>query len=168
MVGKDVIVARRSMANATHFITECLSSSQEESDTKIIRHAFNAKESTLTCKYAIHCCSGNRRSSVCCQTISQYSTKIIRYSKVKWTDFCEQHFYVIGSIKRSGIASVSSHSRVWLYRISCWEMKAIIQEAICKCTRNNNLGTLQFRISRNTIWQSHKRIGKIYLSCVPD
>ena len=43
-----------------------------------------------------------------------------------------------------------------------------ILEAICKCNRNNNFGTHQLRISRNTNWRRHKRMGKIYLSCVPE
>jgi len=30
---------------------------------------------------------------------------------------------------------VPCHFKVWLYRISCWERKAITMEAICKCTR---------------------------------
>ena len=44
IVGKDVVVAWRSMAKATHFNAESLSSTQEEADTKIILHAVNAKE----------------------------------------------------------------------------------------------------------------------------
>jgi hypothetical protein len=43
-MGKNIVVAWRAKAAATHFEADYLSSTQEEADTKIILHAINAKE----------------------------------------------------------------------------------------------------------------------------